>query len=188
MIEHLGRTEDWHETVERCCNGILEIGGRFTGEQIARLAYYQYMLKGSMAGRPTWQLGTDTVRRIGGDSMQNCWHVAVNDPIDPFTFAFNQLMLGGGVGFNILPEHVYELPPVRHRVRVERVDELRLRLHRHRQPRGLGRAAPADAGRASSTPGRTSATTPNASARRGAQSRASVGSRADPRSWSVGSG
>jgi ribonucleoside-triphosphate reductase len=122
MIEHLGRTEDWHETVQRCCNGILEIGGRFTTDQIARLAYYWYTLKGGMAGRPTWQLGTDTVRRVGGDSMQNCWHVSVNDPIDPFTFAFNQLMLGGGVGFNILPEHVYELPPVRHRVRIERVD------------------------------------------------------------------
>lgn len=72
MIEALGRTEDWHETVERCCNGILEIGGRFTTEQIERLAYYWYMLKGGMAGRPTWQLGTETVRRVGGDSMQNC--------------------------------------------------------------------------------------------------------------------
>lgn len=122
MIERLGRTEDWHETVERCVNGILEIGGRFTHDQAERLAYYWYMLKGCMAGRPTWQLGTDTVRRIGGDSMQNCWHVVVNDPIDPFTFAFNQLMLGGGVGFNILPQHVYELPPVRHNIVVQRVD------------------------------------------------------------------
>lgn len=122
MVPKFGRTEDWHETVERGVNGILEIGGVFTQAEIDDLAYFWYMLKGCPAGRPIWQLGTDTVRKIGGDSMQNCWHVAVNGPVDPFTFAFNQLMLGGGVGFNILPEYVYELPIVKHNVRVERVD------------------------------------------------------------------
>lgn len=122
LRDDLGRKEEWHETVERGCNGILEIGGVFTGEQIEELAYYWHMLKGSPAGRPIWQLGTDTVRRVGGDSMQNCWHVAVNEPIDPFTFAFNQLMLGGGVGFNVLPEHVYALPPVKYAPTITRTD------------------------------------------------------------------
>ena len=123
MIPEHGRTEDWHESVERGCNGILEIGGVFDQTEIDQLAYYWYMLKGTPAGRPIWQLGTDTVRRVGGDSLQNCWHVAVNHPVDPFCFAFNQLMLGGGVGFNILPEYVYELPIVKHRVTIERVDD-----------------------------------------------------------------
>lgn len=123
ISEALGRTEDWHETVERGCNGILEIGGVFDQNEIDQLAYYWYMLKGCPAGRPIWQLGTDTVRRIGGDSLQNCWHVAVNHPVDPFCFAFNQLMLGGGVGFNVMPEHVYELPIVKHCVKVTRVDD-----------------------------------------------------------------
>lgn len=122
-IEELGRTEDWHESVERGCNGLLEIGGVFTQDEIDQLAYYWYMLKGCPAGRPIWQLGTDTVRKIGGDSMQNCWHVAVDDPVDPFTFTFNQLMLGGGVGFNISPEYVYALPAVKHSPVVERVDD-----------------------------------------------------------------
>jgi ribonucleoside-triphosphate reductase (thioredoxin) len=118
-----GVTEEWWNTVHRGVNGILEIGGVFTQEEIQDLFYYWFMLKGCPAGRPMWQLGTDTVRKVGGDSMQNCWHVLVNDPIDPFTFTFNQLMLGGGVGFNILPEHVYELPAVRYRPMIARVDD-----------------------------------------------------------------
>jgi ribonucleoside-triphosphate reductase (thioredoxin) len=117
-----GRTEDWHETVERGCNGLLEIGGAFSQDQIDRLAFFWHQLKGCPAGRPIWQLGTDTVRRLGGDSMNNCWVVNVDDPVDPFTFAFNQLMLGGGVGFNITPEAVYSLPPVKFAPAIERVD------------------------------------------------------------------
>lgn len=122
MIQRYGRTEDWHETVERACNGILEIGGQFRAEQIEQLAYIWYTLKGSLAGRPTWQLGTNTVRRLGGDSLQNCWTVPVDEPIEPFIFTFNELMLGGGVGFSITPENVYSLPVVKYAVKVERVD------------------------------------------------------------------
>ncbi len=122
MTPH-GRTEEWHETVERGCNGLLEIGGVFTHEQIKDLAYYWYNLKGMPAGRPLWQLGTDTVRTVGGDSLQNCWHVAVDGPIDPFTFTFNQLMLGGGVGFSVDPEYVYALPVVKYAPTISRVDD-----------------------------------------------------------------
>jgi hypothetical protein len=119
---NLRRTEEWHETVERGCNGLLEIGGAFTQEQIDRLAYFWHQLKGCPAGRPIWQLGTDTVRRLGGDSLNNCWVVNVDEPISPFTFAFNQLMLGGGVGFNITPEAVFSLPPVKFAPVIERVE------------------------------------------------------------------
>ena len=115
-------TEEWWQTVERCCNGILQIGGAFTQDQIQTLYDYVFNLKCNFSGRALWQLGTTTVDRLGGDSLQNCWHVAVDDPIDPFTFTFNELMLGGGVGFNITPEYVYELPIVKHHVSVERVD------------------------------------------------------------------
>lgn len=112
-VPGFGRIEDWHEVVERGCNGLLEIGAVYSQEQIEQFAYNWHQLKGCPAGRPIWQLGTDTVRRIGGDSLNNCWLVAVNDPIDPFTFTFNELMLGGGVGFNIEPEYVYEIPVVK---------------------------------------------------------------------------
>jgi ribonucleoside-triphosphate reductase len=68
-----GLTEEWHETIQRCVNGLLEIGAVYTREQVEQLFYYWFNLKGSLAGRPTWQLGTETVRKIGGDSLQNCF-------------------------------------------------------------------------------------------------------------------
>lgn len=114
-------TEEWYQTVERACNGILSIGGAFTDEDVEALYAMVFSLKCSFSGRALWQLGTPTVEKLGGDSLQNCWILSVNT-LDAFTFCFNELMLGGGVGFNLTPEFVYELPPVRHAVRVERVE------------------------------------------------------------------
>lgn len=119
----LGIREEWWQTVNRCCNGLLHIGGAFTQDEIQKLYHYVFNLKCNFSGRGLWQLGTSTVDRLGGDSLQNCWHVAVNHPVDPFTFTFNELMLGGGVGFNITPEYVYEMPVVKYSVRVQRVDD-----------------------------------------------------------------
>ncbi|MHA1590938.1 MAG: ribonucleoside-triphosphate reductase, adenosylcobalamin-dependent [Candidatus Heimdallarchaeaceae archaeon] len=121
-IEELNRTEEWYETVERCVNGILNIGGRFTEGEMEKLYDHVFNLRCSFSGRALWQLGTDTVDKIGGDSLQNCWCVKVNDPVKPFCFTFNELMLGGGVGFNILPEYVYELPEIKYNVNIERID------------------------------------------------------------------
>ena len=118
-----GITEEWHQTIERGINGLLEIGAVYTHQDVEDLFYYWFMLKGSPAGRPIWQLGTNTVRRHGGDSLNNCWTVLINEPVDPFTFTFNELMLGGGVGFNIMPEYVYEIPNVKYDVSIERVDD-----------------------------------------------------------------
>ena len=117
-----GTTEEWWQTIQRCCNGILTIGGQFTEGELETLYDYVFNLKCCFSGRALWQLGTKSVDRFGADSLQNCWHVAVNHPVDPFCFTFNQLMLGGGVGFNIMPEYAYELPKVKYGVRVERVD------------------------------------------------------------------
>lgn len=120
--DDLEQKEEWYQTVERCCNGILDIGGAFLQQEIEQLYDYVFNLKCCFSGRALWQLGTKTVERIGADSLQNCWHVAINHPIDPFCFTFNQLMLGGGVGFNIMPEYVYELPVVKYGVKITRVD------------------------------------------------------------------
>ncbi len=118
--EDLGRTEEWHETLYRCCQGILDIGGIFTLDEMQQLFDVMFNLKCCISGRALWQLGTKTVTRIGADSLQNCWHVAINEPY-AFCFTFNQLMLGGGVGFNITPEQVYELPVVKYGVTVTRI-------------------------------------------------------------------
>lgn len=120
-IESEGRTEEWQETCARVCRGLVEIGGAFTTAELESLYDHLFNLRGSVSGRALWQLGTETVRKIGADSLQNCWHVKVND-LAAFTFTFNQLMLGGGVGFNILPEYVYELPTVRYNPIIERVE------------------------------------------------------------------
>ena len=117
-----GQTEEWWETIERCCNGIFEIGGIFTQEEIQTLYDHVFHLRCSFSGRALWQLGTDTVRDIGADSLQNCWHVACND-LEAFPFTMDELMLGGGVGFNVQPEYVYELPIVKYNPPITRVDE-----------------------------------------------------------------
>lgn len=121
MIPELGRTEEWGETCARGCNGLVEIGGLFTEPELERLYDTMFNLRGLISGRALWQLGSETVNRIGADSLCNCWLVVCNK-LDSFCFAFNQLMLGGGVGVNILPEHVYELPVVKYAPPIRRVD------------------------------------------------------------------
>jgi hypothetical protein len=116
------RTEEWFETVQRVVGGILDVGGAFTQDEIETLYHYIFNLKCFPGGRGLWQLGTSVIQRVGADSLQNCWHVAIDDPIEPFCFAFNQLMLGGGVGFNITPQYVYSLPEVKYDVDIVRVD------------------------------------------------------------------
>jgi ribonucleoside-triphosphate reductase len=115
-----GRVEDWWETCARVCRGLIEIGGKFTQDELQFLFETLFYLRGSVSGRALWQLGTETVQKVGADSLQNCWLV-VNKEIDSFAFTMNQLMLGGGVGYNILPEHVYSMPAVAYNPEVERV-------------------------------------------------------------------
>ncbi len=70
-------------------------------------------LKGSVAGRFLWQLGTSTVDRLGLASLQNCAATVIDDPVRPFTWAFDMLMLGSGVGYNLQLKNVYGLPTVK---------------------------------------------------------------------------
>ena len=118
------RTEEYHETVERivkACNKQLKVG--FTATENKRLEEILLGLKGTVAGRFLWQLGTKTVDKLGLLSLQNCAFTTVDEPIKPFTWAFDALMLGSGVGYNIQREYVYEIPKVKGRiVRIERQD------------------------------------------------------------------
>ena len=108
------RTEEFPETVNRiltACDTQLHVG--FTDEEKFKLAHHLLTLKGSVAGRFWWQLGTGTVERLGLASLQNCAFVVVDHPIVPFTWAMDMLALGSGVGYNIQKEHVDKLPAVR---------------------------------------------------------------------------
>jgi ribonucleoside-triphosphate reductase (thioredoxin) len=110
--ELLGRTEEFKETIyKRIIPAAQEqLGVGFTLDEATRLGKYLEELKGSVAGRFWWQLGTKTVKDFGLLSLQNCAVVPINEPIRPFTWAMDALMLGCGVGFNIQREYVYELP------------------------------------------------------------------------------
>lgn len=112
-----GTTEEWHETVERCINGAQKIGAGYTKEEAERIYDYVFNLKCNFAGRMLWQLGTSTVDRFGANSLLNCWATAMREP-KAFLFLFENLMLGGGVGYSIRREDVHELPKIKKGVNV----------------------------------------------------------------------
>lgn len=107
-----GNTEEWHETVARCVEGAQKIGAGYTKEEAERIFNYVFNLKCNFAGRMLWQLGTSTVDRFGANSLLNCWATAMREP-KAFLFLFENLMLGGGVGYSIRREDVHELPKIK---------------------------------------------------------------------------
>jgi len=117
-------TEEWIDTVNRVVNAANnQLGCNFTDDEQQRLRNYLLQLKGTVAGRFLWQLGTDTVGRLGLSSLQNCAFTVVDKPVEPFTWAMDLLMLGSGVGYNIQRENVDKLPPVNEDFKVpKRVD------------------------------------------------------------------
>ena len=117
------KTEEFENTVDRIVKASdkqLKVG--FSSDEEKRLKEILLGLKGSVAGRFMWQLGTKTIDRIGLMSLQNCAFTVVNEPIRPFTWAMDALMLGSGVGYNIQREYVYELPKLKRKVRIVRKD------------------------------------------------------------------
>lgn len=111
-VKEDGQTEEWHETIRRCINGAQKIGAGYTKEEAEQLFDLIFNLKCNFAGRMLWQLGTETVDRFGANSLLNCWNVSMNEP-KAFLFLFENLMLGGGVGFSIRREDIHELPKVK---------------------------------------------------------------------------
>jgi hypothetical protein len=92
-------TEEFEDTVNRvvaASNDQLQCG--FTDAEKKRLQKYLMELKGTVAGRFLWQLGTETVGRLGLASLQNCAFTVIDHPVRPFTWAMDLLMLGSGVG------------------------------------------------------------------------------------------
>lgn len=106
-------TEEFEDTVDRVilsARDQLKVG--FTPPEEDRLRDYLLNLKGSPAGRFLWQMGTNTVDRLGLASLQNCAFTIVDHPIIPFTWAMDMLLLGSGVGFNIQRHNVDKIPMV----------------------------------------------------------------------------
>ena len=112
-----GTSEEWWETVARCIEGAQSIGADYTKAEAERLYDHIFNLRCNFAGRMLWQLGAPTVARYGGASLLNCWFVSMNS-IEDFCFVFENLMLGGGVGFSVKREDVHELPKIKSGVSV----------------------------------------------------------------------
>jgi len=118
------KKEEWVDTVERCVEATnKQLHCNFTGAEMDEIKDIMLSLKGTVAGRFLWQLGTRTVNQLGLPSLQNCAAVVVNEPVRPFTWTFEKLMLGCGVGFNIQKENVYQLPKVKKKIKIIRMDE-----------------------------------------------------------------
>jgi ribonucleoside-triphosphate reductase (thioredoxin) len=109
-----GTTEEFEDTVERELRGIdKQLKLHLTEEEKEFYRDMRFGMKGSVAGRFMWQLGTKTVDKLGLPSLQNCAFTVIDEPIRPFTWAYELLMLGSGVGFSIKKEHVYQLPKLK---------------------------------------------------------------------------
>ncbi len=66
------QTEEWWQTLQRVVEGAQEIGADLTKSEMEKLYDYMFNLKCSVGGRVLWQMGTDTVRRFGANSLLNC--------------------------------------------------------------------------------------------------------------------
>lgn len=116
-------TEEFPDTIDRvirACDKQLGVG--FSKSEEEELRALLLGLKGSVAGRFLWQLGTKTVDKLGLLSLQNCAFTRVDHPIRPFVWAFDALMLGSGVGFNIQRENVYQIDKVKKKIKITRKD------------------------------------------------------------------
>ena len=59
-----------------------------------------------------------------GVLTKNCAFTVIDEPIRPFTWTMDMLMLGSGVGYSIKREHVYKLPKVsRRKITIEEVKD-----------------------------------------------------------------
>ncbi len=106
-------TEEFPDTIDRVIRASNEqLGVGFTEAEQERLRTYMLELKGSVAGRFLWQMGTETVDRLGLASLQNCAFVTIDEPVRPFTWAMDMLMLGSGVGYNLQKVNIDKLPVV----------------------------------------------------------------------------
>ena len=111
------RLEEWWETIRRCIEGAQKIGAKYSNQEAEMLFDHMFNFRGLYSGRMLWQLGTSTVDRFGANSLLACWYVSTREP-KAFDFIFENLMLGGGLGFSVRKEHIHELPKIKKNVKI----------------------------------------------------------------------
>ena len=135
------RSENWDETVKRVIEGNINLDPRLKDspanevvdeltDEAKSLFKLVYGLGATPSGRNLWVSGTDYQKR-NGDSLNNCWFIAIRpqkygdshivpDYLGqtqkavsmPFSFLFDQLMKGGGVGFSVVQDNIQKIPTV----------------------------------------------------------------------------
>ena len=114
--------ETWEECITRVVNACnIQLGANFTAEERQYVFDMLYNLKCSVAGRFLWQLGTRTVETLGLMSLQNCAFTVCDEPVKPFTWVMNFLMLGSGCGYRISQEDIKNFPQIL-KVQISRLD------------------------------------------------------------------
>lgn len=144
-LDDKNRSENWDETVKRVIEGNINLDPRLKNnpskktiheltaeaKQLFRLVYG---LAATPSGRNLWISGTDYQKR-NGDSLNNCWFISIRPqkygnshivpayltqdqvaPSMPFSFLFDQLMKGGGVGFSVVDENINQIPKLDQKV------------------------------------------------------------------------
>lgn len=135
------RSENWDETVKRVVEGNINLDPRLKDSpsdklfnelttEAQELFKIIYGLAATPSGRNLWVSGTDYQKR-NGDSLNNCWFIAIRPQAYgashilpdylkkeqvavsmPFSFLFDQLMKGGGVGFSVTQDNIKKIPQV----------------------------------------------------------------------------
>ncbi|APD02871.1 ribonucleoside-triphosphate reductase, adenosylcobalamin-dependent [Lactiplantibacillus plantarum] len=140
------RTENWDETVKRVVEGNINLDPRLhqnnvdpqvvseLTDEAKKLYKLIYGLAATPSGRNLWISGTPYEAR-NGDALNNCWFIGIRpQPYGdshimpeylkkdqpavsmPYSFMFDQLMKGGGVGFSVVKENVHKIPLVNNEV------------------------------------------------------------------------
>lgn len=135
------RTENWDETVKRTVEGNINLDPRLQNDpdgqtkdeltqESQKLFRLIYGLGATPSGRNLWISGTKYQQKHG-DALNNCWFIAIRPQAYgdsqivpaylthnqlavsmPFSFMFDQLMKGGGVGFSVTQDNIKQLPTV----------------------------------------------------------------------------
>lgn len=116
LLEDLGRTEEFWQTIRRVVEGCFTVlkthcqenGIPWHEEQMAYHAHEMYRRMFSFKllppGRGLWGMGTNALWLRGSAMLNNCAFVSTRDmatdPVEPFTFMADMSMLGVGVAFD----------------------------------------------------------------------------------------
>jgi hypothetical protein len=115
-----GKLESWPDTVDRVIRGntaLVSVGM----DERQELRTVMLSRKGIPAGRGLWQSGTETQKRLGGASLNNCFFWTAEN-FEHFVYAQDYLMLGGGVGLSVEHRFVSKLPKVKKNVKIQHLN------------------------------------------------------------------